>query len=110
MPNVPSGTGVFMGVNNRANTPARQARAAMEGVTMGMNYGLNRLISLGLQPTQIRATGGGRRQRQAGDKSWPTSSIPKSRRLPLVKAPPTEPLSSPVVLATWPGKTAISSQ
>lgn len=58
-PNVPSGTGVFMGVNNRTNTPAHQARAAMEGVTMGMNYGLNRLISLGLQPTQIRATGGG---------------------------------------------------
>lgn len=31
----------------------------MEGVTMGMNYGLNRLRKLGLHPTQIRATGGG---------------------------------------------------
>ena len=31
----------------------------MEGVTLGMNYGLRRLAELGVQPTQIRATGGG---------------------------------------------------
>jgi xylulokinase len=31
----------------------------MEGVTMGMNYGLRRLAELGVKPTQIRATGGG---------------------------------------------------
>ena len=35
------------------------ARAAMEGVTLGMNYGLRRLAELGVKPTQIRATGGG---------------------------------------------------
>src|SRR5206468_397374 len=29
------------------------------GVTLGMNYGLRRLAELGVQPTQIRATGGG---------------------------------------------------
>src|SRR5262249_42001856 len=34
-------------------------RAAMEGVTLGMNYGLQRLRELGLKPKQIRATGGG---------------------------------------------------
>ena len=31
----------------------------MEGVTLGMNYGLQRLRKLGLKPKQIRATGGG---------------------------------------------------
>ena len=31
----------------------------MEGVTLGMNYGLRRLAELGVKPKQIRATGGG---------------------------------------------------
>ena len=31
----------------------------MEGVTLGMNYGLRRLRELGVKPRQIRATGGG---------------------------------------------------
>jgi len=31
----------------------------MEGVTMGMNYGLRRLGKLGVKAKQIRATGGG---------------------------------------------------
>ena len=35
----------------------------MEGVTMGMNYGLRRLAQLGVKPTQIRATGGGARSK-----------------------------------------------
>ena len=58
-PNVPDGTGVFFGVNARTFSAAPFARAAMEGATLGMNYGLNRLRSLGITPTQIRATGGG---------------------------------------------------
>lgn len=58
-PNVPDGTGVFLGVNPRTFGPALFARAAMEGVTMGMNYGLNRLRALGIRPKQIRVTGGG---------------------------------------------------
>ena len=58
-PNVPEGTGVFLGVNARTFTAAHFSRAAMEGVTMGMNYGLRRLAQLGVEPTQIRATGGG---------------------------------------------------
>jgi len=37
------------------------ARAAMEGVTLGLNYGLNRLREMGLAPTEIRLTGGGSR-------------------------------------------------
>jgi xylulokinase len=58
-PNVPEGTGVFVGVNPRTFTAPHFARATMEGVTLGMNYGLRRLAQLGVKPTQIRATGGG---------------------------------------------------
>jgi xylulokinase len=62
-PNVPAGTGVFFGVNPRTFTARHFARAAMEGVTMGMNYGLRRLRDLGVEPRQIRATGGGAKSR-----------------------------------------------
>jgi D-xylulose kinase len=62
-PNVPDGTGVWFGVNNKTFNAAHFARASMEGVTLGMNYGLRRLAELGVQPTQIRATGGGSRSR-----------------------------------------------
>ncbi len=58
-PNVPDGTGVWFGVNKKTFEAGHFARAAMEGVTLGMNYGLQRLAELGVQPTQIRATGGG---------------------------------------------------
>ena len=62
-PNVPEGTGVFLGVRPAVHDAAHQARAAMEGVTLGMNYGLRRLASLGVQARQVRATGGGARSR-----------------------------------------------
>ena len=58
-PNVPNGTGVYFGVTSRTFTAGHFARAAMEGVTLGMNYGLRRLAGLGVKPKQIRATGGG---------------------------------------------------
>jgi len=58
-PNVPDGTGVFLGVQPRTFTARHFARAAMEAVTLGMNYGLRRLAGLGVKAKQIRATGGG---------------------------------------------------
>ena len=58
-PNVPNGTGVWLGVNSKTFEAGHFARASMEGVTLGMNYGLRRLAELGVTPTQIRATGGG---------------------------------------------------
>jgi xylulokinase len=64
-PNVPDGTGVFFGVNTRTFTAHHFARATMEGVTLGMNYGLRRLAQLGVKAKQIRATGGG-----ANSKLW----------------------------------------
>jgi sugar (pentulose or hexulose) kinase len=62
-PNVPSGTGVWFGASKKTFTAEHFARAAMEGVTLGMNYGLRRLRALGLKPRQIRATGGGARSK-----------------------------------------------
>ncbi len=64
-PNVPDGTGVYLGVNTRTFTAHHFARATMEGVTLGMNYGLRRLAQLGVKARQIRATGGG-----ANSKLW----------------------------------------
>jgi len=58
-PNVPEGTGVWFGVNKKTFEAGHFARAAMEGVTLGMNYGLRRLAELGVEAKQIRATGGG---------------------------------------------------
>ncbi len=58
-PNIPDGTGAYIGVTPKTFTAHHFARATMEGVTLGMNYGLRRLAELGVQPTQIRATGGG---------------------------------------------------
>jgi xylulokinase len=60
-PNLPKGTGVFTGLNLSTLTPGHLARAAMEGVTMNMNYGLRRLTALGIKPREIRVTGGGSR-------------------------------------------------
>jgi sugar (pentulose or hexulose) kinase len=62
-PNVPEGSGVFLGVRPATFTARHFARAAMEGVTLGMNYGLRRLAGLGVKATQVRATGGGARSR-----------------------------------------------
>jgi xylulokinase len=58
-PNIPDGTGVMIGINQRTFSASHYCRAAMEGVTLGMNYGLRRLAQLGVNAKQIRATGGG---------------------------------------------------
>jgi xylulokinase len=58
-PDVPDGTGVYFGLREQTFSVRHFARAAMEGTTLGLNYGLNRLRELGIQPREIRATGGG---------------------------------------------------
>jgi len=62
-PNVPDGTGVFYGLNSKTFNKQNIARSAMEGVTLGMNYGLNRMRELGIRPKEIRLTGGGSKNR-----------------------------------------------
>lgn len=58
-PNLPHGCGVLHGMNTSNTTPAHVARAVMEGVTLGMAYGLRRMEQLGVKPDVIRLTGGG---------------------------------------------------
>jgi xylulokinase len=58
-PNCPQGTGVLFGVRPAVFDAPHLTRSAMEGVTLGLNYGLNRMRELGLRPREIRATGGG---------------------------------------------------
>ena len=58
-PNLPHGCGVLHGMNAANITPAHVARAVMEGVTLGMAYGLRRMEQLGVKPNVIRLTGGG---------------------------------------------------
>ncbi|SDS19389.1 xylulokinase [Opitutus sp. GAS368] len=58
-PNLPHGHGILDGVTTRNLERGHLLRAAMEGVTVGMNYGLLRLRKLGIKPREIRLTGGG---------------------------------------------------
>lgn len=58
-PNLPHGRGVLFGLTRANFSRGHQLRAAMEGVTLGMNYGLRRLGALGIKPKEIRLTGGG---------------------------------------------------
>ncbi|MDX2186357.1 MAG: xylulokinase [Opitutaceae bacterium] len=58
-PNVPAGSGVWLGLTGKTMNPSFLARSAMEGVTLGMNYGLRRLAKLGVKAKEIRVTGGG---------------------------------------------------
>lgn len=58
-PNLPGSSGVIHGLNGANSTPAHLARAAMEGATLGLAYGLRRFRELGMEPSEIRLTGGG---------------------------------------------------
>ncbi|MEA3209171.1 MAG: xylulokinase [Chthoniobacter sp.] len=58
-PSLPAASGVLHGMKIDNLTPAHLARATMEGVTLGLAYGLGRFRELGIQPSEIRLTGGG---------------------------------------------------
>ncbi len=60
-PNVPDGKGVLYGLTPENLTSGNLARAAMEGATMGLNFGFNRLKQYGLEVGEVRLTGGGSR-------------------------------------------------
>ena len=64
-PNLPHGTGVLHGLTMANFTPAHLARAATESVTLGLGYGLMRFRELGVEPLEIRLTGGG-----SNSKAW----------------------------------------
>jgi xylulokinase len=58
-PNLPNGTGVLHGLRTTNLTREHLARAAVEGATLGLAYGLKRFRDLGMNPAEIRLTGGG---------------------------------------------------
>lgn len=58
-PNLPDGAGVLHGMRTANTSPAHLARAAVEGATLGLAYGLKRFRDLGMAPKEIRLTGGG---------------------------------------------------
>lgn len=58
-PNYPDATGVFFGMRRETFNVGHMGRAAMEGVALSLNFGLNQLRRLGLSPKEIRVTGGG---------------------------------------------------
>jgi xylulokinase len=60
-PNLPKGTGVYFGLDRTTLSKGHLARAAIEGTTLGMNYGLRRLSAMGVKAREIRLTGGGAR-------------------------------------------------
>ena len=60
LPNVPDGTGVLVGLRPSTATPAHLARAAMEGVTFGLNHALASLtLVLSSPPSELVLLGGG---------------------------------------------------
>jgi xylulokinase len=62
-PNLPGGSGVLHGMNLKNFNSGHIARAVMEGVTLGLGFGIKRLKDLGIQATEVRLTGGGSQSR-----------------------------------------------
>ncbi|MEP7249804.1 MAG: xylulokinase, partial [Spartobacteria bacterium] len=58
-PNLPKASGVFHGLTTETMKPDFMARAVVEGVTLGLAYGLRRFKDLKIVPKEIRLTGGG---------------------------------------------------
>jgi xylulokinase len=59
IPRLPDGTGVLHGLTAENFTPAHMARAAAEGVALGLGYAMSRLRELGFDPAEIRLLGAG---------------------------------------------------
>jgi xylulokinase len=63
VPVLPAASGVLFGLDKRTFNAAHLARAIMEGTVLNLGYGFCRMRTLGLEPAEIRATGGGARSR-----------------------------------------------
>ena len=59
IPRLPDGSGVLHGLTPENFTPAHMARAAAEGVALGLGYAMSRLRELGFDPPEIRLLGPG---------------------------------------------------
>jgi xylulokinase len=59
VPALPQATGSILGLNSTNLTAANLCRAAVEGTTLGLRYGLDLLRASGMQSETIRLIGGG---------------------------------------------------
>jgi xylulokinase len=59
LPNLPGASGVLHGLNLENMNAPEIARAVVEGITMGLAYGMKRIVDLGVAPTELRVIGGG---------------------------------------------------
>ncbi|MFH1945213.1 MAG: xylulokinase [Acidobacteriota bacterium] len=59
VPVLPDAQGVLFGMTAHNMTASHLARSFMEGSILNLGYGFARMKSMGLRPTEIRATGGG---------------------------------------------------
>jgi len=59
VPILPQANGVFFGLTRKNFHAQHMTRAVMEGTILNLGYGFSRMKSLGLIPSEIRATGGG---------------------------------------------------
>jgi len=59
VPVLPFSSGTLFGLNRKNFNSSHMARAIMEGTILNLGYGFSRMQSLGLKPSEIRATGGG---------------------------------------------------
>ena len=58
-PALPGATATLTGMTPMNLTSSNVCRAAMEGATLGLRYGLDVMLRNGIQPTEIRLVGGG---------------------------------------------------
>jgi xylulokinase len=61
VPDLPAATGTLLGLRPGGLTPGRLYRAALEGTSLNLAWGLDRLRALGLDFEQVRVVGGGSR-------------------------------------------------
>lgn len=62
-PPLPNARATLAGLSSTNFTPANVCRAAMEGATLGLRYGLDLLKKRGVEPSEIRLVGGGSNSR-----------------------------------------------
>jgi sugar (pentulose or hexulose) kinase len=59
VPNLPGATGALLGMRHDNLTPGHLFRAAIEGATLGLVSGIERMKRLGLSVSSVRVVGGG---------------------------------------------------
>ena len=86
-PNLPKARAIFHGLTTENMKPDFMARAVVEGVMLGLAYGLRRFKEVGIVPTEIRSPVAGAKAR-SGARSLLTCWVFRPSRSRLAKARP----------------------